>query len=555
MRRMSRRIIAYVLLLCMLLSCAVDANASEAGVLQTQTFYNPYYTDQTNLLDDSLFLESGAEELQAATNTDEEIQTIIRTAMINRESSVSFTAHLDSTSTWNAQCQTWFAMALEECDDSRGGDALRWVYSNWRASGSYSAAQEGGYTFKTTLTLSYYTTAAQEAELDAAIESKLSSFGFTEDTDTYTKIKTIYDFITSHVSYDYTSTDNLKYTAYAAMINKTSVCQGYALLFYRMCKEEGIGVRFVSGTGNSGAHGWNIVEIGSKYYFADATWDAGKTTYSYFLKGSGTKNFPSHTLDSEYTTDAFKAAYPISTSNYVYSPGAGTGGDAGTTDGSEGSAGSGEDSEEEETACVHETYQTIVPASLTGNGSINTICALCNTTISTKEVAYPKTISLSATSYTYSGGVRTPSVAVVDANGKTISGSSYTVSYATGRKNVGTYAVTITFKGNYTGSKTLYFKILPKGTSLKSVAAGSKSFTAKWSKQATQTTGYQIQYSTSSKFSGSKYCVVSKTGTVSKKIASLKSKKKYYVRIRTYKKVGSSYYYSGWSSAKAVKTK
>ena len=170
------------------------------------------------------------------------------------------------------------------------------------------------------------------------------------------------------------------------------------------------------------------------------------------------------------------------------------------------------------------------------------------------------TTKLNATSLTYNGKVRTPKVIVKDRTGKTlVKNTDYTVSYAKGRKYVGKYAVKITFKGKYSGTKTLYFTIKPKATSISSLTAGSKKFTVKWKKQATQTTGYQVQYSASSKFSKAKTVTVGKNTTVSKKISKLSGKKKYYVRVRTYKTVkinGKSIrIYSGWSKAKTVTTK
>jgi len=70
--------------------------------------------------------------------------------------------------------------------------------------------------------------------------------------------------------------------------------------------------------------------------------------------------------------------------------------------------------------------------------------------------------------------------------------------------------------------------------------------TLKIKKQSIQTTGYQIQYSTSKKFSSSKTKMISKNKTLSKTVSKLKKKKVYYVRVRTYKKIGSKKYYSGW---------
>ena len=93
-------------------------------------------------------------------------------------------------------------------------------------------------------------------------------------------------------------------------------------------------------------------------------------------------------------------------------------------------------------------------------------------------------------------------------------------------------------------------------TSITSLSAKDNGFTVKWKKK-TKITGYQIQYSTSSKFSmkSSKTVKIKKAKTASKKITDLKSSKKYYVRIRTYKIVKKKKSYSSWSKKKSVTTK
>jgi len=209
---------------------------------------------------------------------------------------------------------------------------------------------------------------------------------------------------------------------------------------------------------------------------------------------------------------------------------------------------------------AHTTKQTVTKATPTANGKIVNYCSVCKKTLSTTVIPKASSIKLKATSLTYNGKVRTPKVIVKDRTGKTlVKNTDYTVSYAKGRKYVGKYAVKITFKGKYSGTKTLYFTIKPKATSISSLKAGSKKFTVKWKKQATQTTGYQVQYSASSKFSKAKTVTVGKNTTVSKNISKLSGKKKYYVRVRTYKTVkinGKSIrIYSGWSKAKTVTTK
>ena len=98
--------------------------------------------------------------------------------------------------------------------------------------------------------------------------------------------------------------------------------------------------------------------------------------------------------------------------------------------------------------------------------------------------------------------------------------------------------------------------MIPKGTSIAKLTAAKKGFTAKWTKQASYTTGYQLQYALNSKFtSGQKTVNVAGASVVTKKIAKLKAKKKYYVRIRTYRTINGKTYYSAWSPAKTVKTK
>ena len=174
-----------------------------------------------------------------------------------------------------------------------------------------------------------------------------------------------------------------------------------------------------------------------------------------------------------------------------------------------------------------------------------------------KIAASKTTATLARTGYAYDGKVKTPAVTVKYGSKTLTKGTDYTVSYASGRKNVGQYKVVITYKGSYTGTKTLYFKIYPPKTTLSSVAtSGSKALKVTWGKKSTQVTGYQIQYSTSSKFaSGNKTKTISSYKTTSTTIKSLTAKKTYYVRVRTYKTVGGKTYYSSWSNVKYKKTK
>ena len=206
----------------------------------------------------------------------------------------------------------------------------------------------------------------------------------------------------------------------------------------------------------------------------------------------------------------------------------------------------------------HSTTTKTQKATASKDGKITTTCTRCGTTTKTVKIAKVSKIKLSKTKYTYNGKKQTPSVTVKDSKGKELKvNADYKVKLPSGRKNVGTYEVKITFKGSkYSGSKTLSYTINPKSTKLSKVSAKKKGFEAKWKKQSTQTKGYQIQYSTDSKFkSGNKTVTVNKNSTTKKTISKLKAKKKYYVRIRTYKTVGKQKYYSDWSKSVKVTTK
>lgn len=136
-----------------------------------------------------------------------------------------------------------------------------------------------------------------------------------------------------------------------------------------------------------------------------------------------------------------------------------------------------------------------------------------------------------------------------------IPGKDYTVAY---HKNtdIGTAKITIQGIGKYCESGYLNFRIVPKGTTVKKLSAGKKSFKVKWKKQTVQTNGYQIMYALNEKFTnGKKALIVNRNNTVTQKVKGLKAKKVYYVRVRTYKTVNGKKYYSSWSKAKRIKVK
>ena len=210
---------------------------------------------------------------------------------------------------------------------------------------------------------------------------------------------------------------------------------------------------------------------------------------------------------------------------------------------------------------THTYSTTTTKATLSKDGATITKCT-CGEIKTSTVIPKIATIELSKTSFKYNKKVQKPTIIVKDSKGTVLkNGTDYTVAYSNNSsKKVGRYKVTITFKGNYTGTKTLTYDIKPKGTSLKKLTKGKKQFKAEWKVQKTETTGYEIQYATNNKFtSGKKSVNIKSNKTTSKTIKKLKKNKKYYVRIRTYKTVkfdGKNIkIYSGWSKVLNVKTK
>ena len=154
---------------------------------------------------------------------------------------------------------------------------------------------------------------------------------------------------------------------------------------------------------------------------------------------------------------------------------------------------------------------------------------------------------------TYTGKKVKPAPVVKYGNKKLKKGTDYTVAYKN-NKAIGTATVTLKGKGKYKGTVKKTFKILLKGVKLSSLTAGKGTITVKW-KKGSNITGYQVQYSLKKSFASKKTATVAKAATTKAVIKKLKSKKTYYVRIRTFKTVKGKKYYSAWSKAKAVKVK
>ncbi len=384
-----------------------------------------------------------------------ELAKIVRDGMIARVSPISITINTNRTDINNIVPEIInLALSEEMADTSSAGDYLAWNYSGYKYSGT-SLVTDDGYEYNINLYVSYYTTAAEEALVTSRVNDALNAMNVNSLSE-YDKIKSIYDYICRVCNYDYSTNYNgKKFSAYAAMVNGSAVCQGYCTLLYKMLKEAGIENRIVT----SSSHSWNIVKLGNKYYNLDATWDDSNydngIAYSYFLKCAS--HFGDHKSQQQYTGRDFTSRHPIS--NICYS----------------------NCNEQKESAPPVSRVEVSMPVQNSTKNSSNTV-------------------------------------------------------YQT--VNVASARVTV------------------KKTKIKSVAKKSKGFKVKWNK-VSNANGYEIQYSTSKKFTKgtTKKVVIKKNSTTSKAISKLKGNKKYYIRIRAYKNNNGTKCYSSWSTVNNVKTK
>ncbi len=206
---------------------------------------------------------------------------------------------------------------------------------------------------------------------------------------------------------------------------------------------------------------------------------------------------------------------------------------------------------------LHKYETKIIKASAEKDGEQIVRCA-CGQVIEKQLIYRPKTIVLSSGSQVYTGKGRKPSVKMIDSNGGEIDSKNYVLKYGN-NVNVGKASITVILQGNYEGSMTTYFDIVPKSVRSFRLIRRPKGIFVKWKKQRKQTSGYEIQYSTNKKFlkKTAKTVTIKNNKVISKMLSKKKQGKKYYVRIRTFKTVKVSgkvqKFYSGWTKAKSAK--
>ena len=169
----------------------------------------------------------------------------------------------------------------------------------------------------------------------------------------------------------------------------------------------------------------------------------------------------------------------------------------------------------------------------------------------TKRAMAGGTVSV-ASSVSFTGSNITPSITVKAAGRTLTSGTDYTVSYSN-NKNVGTASVYVYGKGNYSGSLSAKFDIVPAKQQIQKLETRYKGFYIDWAQKGSAT-GYDIEYSVNSNMSGavSKHLTANKPDTLT--VSGLAGDKVYYVRVRSYTNTNGKVYYGSWSDVKSIKT-
>ncbi|MGJ7910771.1 transglutaminase domain-containing protein [Neobacillus sp. LXY-1] len=198
-------------------------------------------------------------------------------------------------------------------------------YLRYTSKGYYYSYKYSSNMATITFTFNYWNTAQQEKTVNTKVTAILNQI-IKPGMNNFEKEKVIHDWIEKHVAYD---TSYSKYSAYDALVSPyKTVCQGYALLSYKMLNQAGIKTRIIEGTAGGQSHAWNLVNLDGVWYHFDSTWDdplpdvAGRVTYDYYnltdaqikRDHSWVKTYPAattdfyNTLNKKLVTDPAKAS-------------------------------------------------------------------------------------------------------------------------------------------------------------------------------------------------------------------------------------------------------
>ena len=299
----------------------------------TKVYISPLY--QGKITEEEVLAELAARPETCALTPDcyswDEFNAAVKEALHNHEESFSVSIWLENqvgNDFWN-----YVINEFEHNGDPIMGDYAVGRYTGGTKTCDVDAVQkpmpDGStktyyvYTYKNDFL--HRTTQAQEKAVDAKVDQILQELNVDGKTDVE-KVYAIYDYMINHIQYDYKNLDDetymQKYTAYAALVENTSVCMGYALAFYRLALACGVDARYIHSDPMN--HAWDIVRVDGQYYYLDATWDEKVTNDMadlpgcYFLRGTeswqrvhvlgisdpGTLNYGQSLADNGYVVSA-----------------------------------------------------------------------------------------------------------------------------------------------------------------------------------------------------------------------------------------------------------
>lgn len=405
---------------------------------------------------------------------------------------------------------------VEATDDSMSssctdGDYVRWSTAGWQSNLQHNNTANGYYYYTINFEVTYYDSADEEKKVDSVVNTFLNNTNTSGMSD-YQILKKVHDFICSKTSYCNDATYNpygnlYAYSAYGALVKGSSVCQGYSLAFYRLCRELGFKARIITSEylvwfndqPEIQGHAWNLVGLNGKYYYVDTTWDDENDVkrYKFFLV-----NYSDLRKDDSYSEHIPEEKY---------------------YDGE----------------YYNETYAEKIDTESYDSKN--------------KKLLSNCTVSLSKTRFAYSGNAFKPQVTVNSPDGTKLAASDFTVKY-TGNTDPGYGKVYLYGAGEYTGTSRRLFIIIPEKMGNLSLANGGRGATSvklKW-KAATGVTGYRIEIR---KKDGWKSVATVPSGTTTAVIKSLKAASTCYFRIRAYRSFSKRNFYGAYSNTYKVYTR
>lgn len=257
-----------------------------------------------------------AEEIPKC-NTVKEVIKEVRARLLDRDTSFGIIMTMETAEDLTVDGQVDVFGPVMRVDNKKISTDSDYLKLNTSEVKAVKTTPMGTNSIKVIFEAKYLTTKKKEQAIQLKITQVLKALKIGKASD-YTKVKRIHDYVVKRMTYDQ---DLEEFDAYTGLIKGTGVCQSYALAAYRLLNDAGVECRIITGQGNGESHAWNIVKVDGLWYNLDCTWDdpiasdgKERLTYDYFLKNE--EEFADHTRDSEYTTDKFLSAYPISDESY-----------------------------------------------------------------------------------------------------------------------------------------------------------------------------------------------------------------------------------------------